>query len=171
MKFARRWLPLLLFLILLYWLGTVFFPSPEKAIRQHLQKTARTASFKENEGAVERLANIADFGKRFSEDVQVQFETPGGGTQSLTGRLDIMRAAGVARGMTTALQVEILDPSVTISPDKQTATADVTVRAKVPGDREFFVQEIKLQLKKFGRSWLIVRAETVKTLTSITQSR
>jgi hypothetical protein len=83
----------------------------------------------------------------------------------LTGRMDVLRAAGLARGMTAALEVQLLDPSLTIMPDKQSATVDLTVRAKIPGDREFFVQEIKLQLKKFGRAWLIIKAETVKTLT------
>jgi hypothetical protein len=166
MKLARRLILLVALLAAGLWLWSVFFPSPQKAIRRHLEKTARTASFKATEGAVERIGNIAEFGKCFSKDVEVQFETPGGGSQTLAGRNEIMRAAGLARTYGSALQVEFLDAILTVAPDQQTATVDLTVRARIPGDRDFFVQEMKLHLKKIGRAWLIIRAETVKTLSA-----
>lgn len=163
----RRLALILLVLVAGLWLWSMIFPSPEKAIRKHLVKTARTASFKANEGAVERMGNIAELAGCFSPDAELKFETPGTGTQSITGRADIMRAAGLARGMSNALQVDLLDASLSVAPDKQTATVDLTARAKVPGDRDFFIQEMKFYLKKFGRSWLIIRIETVKTLSRL----
>lgn len=164
MKLAVRLILVLLAVAAGFWLWSVLFPSPEKAIRQHLEKTARAASFKANEGPMDRLGKIGEFGKCFSPDVEVKFESPGGGSQSLSGRNDLMRAAGGARTQASALQVDFLDASVVVAPDRQTATVDLTVRATIPGDRDFFVQEMKLYLKKSGRSWLIIRAETVKTL-------
>jgi hypothetical protein len=164
MKLARRLILVVAFLAAGWWLWSVFFPSPQKAIRRHLEKTARLASFRATEGAMERLGNIAEFAKCFSQDVEVRFETPGGSSQSLAGRDDILRAAGLARNYGNALQVEFLDSILSVAPDRQTATVDLTVRARVPGDHEFFVQEMKLHLKKIGRAWLIIRAETVKTL-------
>lgn len=166
MKLARRLILLVLLLAAGLWLWSVFFPSPQKAIRRHLEKIARTASFKATEGAVERIGNIAEFGNCFSKEAEVQFEMPGGGNQTLAGRNEIMRAAGLARTYGSALQVELLDSILTVAPDRQTATVDLTVRARIPGDRDFFVQEMKLHLKKIGRAWLIVRAETVKTLSA-----
>lgn len=164
MRLAVRLTLLLLAGALGLWLWSAFFPSPEKAIRQQLERTARAASFKANEGPMDRLGNIGEFGKCFSPDAEVKFESPGGGSQSLSGRNDLMRAAGVARGLASALQVDFLDASLAVAPDRQTATVDLTVRAIIPGDRDFFVQEMKLYLKKIGRAWLIIRAETVKTL-------
>ena len=166
MKLAVRLILLLLVVAVGLWLWSVFFPSPESAIRQHLEKTARAASFGANEGAVERLGKIAEFGGCFSPDVEVRFDGPGSGNQSLAGRNDIMRAAGGARTSVSALQVEFLDSFLTVAPDHQTATVDLIVRARIPGDRDFFVQEMKLHLKKIGRAWLIIRAETVKTLSA-----
>jgi len=78
-----------------------------------------------------------------------------------------MRAAGLARNMGNSFQVELLDASLSVAPDKQTATADLTARAKVPGDRDFFIQEMKFYLKKNGRGWLIIRVESVKTLSAL----
>ncbi len=164
MKLSRRLILWLGLVVLGGWLWSVIFPSPEKAIRQHLAKTARAASFQANEGPMDQLSNMAGFAKCFSPDAEVKFESPGVGPQSLSGRDDLLRAAGVARGLGPALQVEFLDAFVTVASDQQTATVDLIVRATVPGDRDFFVQEMKLYLKKFGRAWLIIRAETVKTL-------
>jgi len=170
MKLAWRLILLVALLAMGLWLWSVFFPSPQKAIRRHLEKTARLASFKANEGAMERLGNIAELAKCFSKDVEVKFETPGGGSLTLAGRDDILRAAGLARTSGSALQVEFLDAILTVSPDQQTAAVDLTVRARIPGDRDFFVQEMKFQLKKIGRAWLIIHAETVKTLSAATNT-
>ena len=164
MKLAKRLILLLLLVVVGLWLWSVVFPGPEKAIRQHLAQTARAASFPANEGPMDRLSNLGAFAKCFSPDAQVKFESPGGGTQSLAGRDDLMRAAGAARTLISALQVDFVDAILVVAPDRETATVDLTVRATVPGDRDFFVQEMKVYLKKFGRSWLIVRAESVKTL-------
>lgn len=167
MSRTRRLVLLIVVLLAGLWFWSMLFPSPESAIRRQLDKTARAASFKENEGAIERIGNIAALAGCFSADAELKFETPGGGTQTVSGRSDIMRAAGLARGMTSSLQVEFLDASLKVDPDKQTATVDLTARARVPGDRDFFVQEMKLYLKRFGRSWLIIRLETLKTLSSL----
>ena len=164
MKLTRRLILLFLIAAAGLWLWAVVVPGPEKAIRQHLSKTARAASFNANEGSLERLSNIGAFANCFSPDAQVTLESPGGGSQSFTGRDDLMRAAGVARTMATALRVDFLDASLVVAPDGENATVDLTVRATVPSDRDVFVQEMKLYLKKFGRAWLIIRAETVKTL-------
>jgi len=164
MKLAVRLILLLLVIAVGLWVWSVFFPGPEKAIRQHLEKTARAASFKGNEGPFDQLGKIGEFAQCFSPDVEVKFDSPGVGSVSLSGRDDLKRAAGGARTQASALQVDFVDAIVVVAPDHETATVDLTVRATIPGDRDFFVQEMKLYLKKFGRSWLIIRVETVKTL-------
>lgn len=167
MSLARRFLLLGVGLVAGLWLWSVVFPSPEKAIRKHLEKTAHAASFKANEAPLERIGNIAEFANCFTPEVELKLDAPGAGNQAMSTRSDIMRFAGAARNQTSALQVEFLDASLRVAPDKQTAAVDLTVRAKVPGDRDFFIQEMKFYLKKSGRSWLIFRVESVKTLSAI----
>jgi hypothetical protein len=50
MKLLLRAVLLAALLALAWWLWTVFFPSPEKAIRKRLAALAQAASFKSNEG-------------------------------------------------------------------------------------------------------------------------
>ena len=52
---------------------------------------------------------------------------------------------------------------MTMAPDRQSAVADLTAKAAVPGQKDFEVQEMKFVLKKINGEWLITRAETVKT--------
>jgi hypothetical protein len=61
--------------------------------------------------------------------------------------------------------VEFPDVNVTVAPDKQSATADLTVKAQAGGDRDSIWQEMKFTLQKTGGKWLITRVETVRTLT------
>ena len=61
------------------------------------------------------------------------------------------------------LTVEFLDINVTVGPDQKSAVANLTAKAKVPGE-DFMVQELKFTLKKIQGAWLILRVETVKTL-------
>jgi hypothetical protein len=44
------------------------------------------------------------------------------------------------------------------------AVANLTGRGKIPGEKDFLVQELKFTLKKVESDWLISRIETVKTL-------
>ena len=63
-----------------------------------------------------------------------------------------------------SLSVEFLDINIILGSDKSTAVANLTARAKVTGEKEYLVQELRFILKKIGRAWLINRIETVKTL-------
>jgi hypothetical protein len=51
-----------------------------------------------------------------------------------------------------------------VGPDKQSAVADLTVEAKVSGERDPIVWEMKFTLRKTDGQWLITRVETVRTL-------
>lgn len=171
MKLLWRSLWLLAVIGLVLWLWSVFFPSPEKVIRKQLAGVARTASFGGNEGPLARAGNIAELGGYFSADVEMILEVPDRGPLALTGRDEITRAAAGARSSYSALEVEFHDVSVKLAQDKQTATADVAVTGRTPGDRDFFVQEMKFVLRKIKGHWLIIRVESVKTLSHIQAGR
>jgi hypothetical protein len=146
------------------WSWTVLFPSPEKVIRNRLARLASLASFSSNEGNIARVANIERMGTFFAENIEVVIDVPGVETHSFTRREELQQAAMQARSAVGALRVEFPDIHMTFAPDKRSATADVTLKAKVSGQNDLIVQELAITFDKTNRDWLITRIETVKTL-------
>ena len=146
------------------WSWTILFPSPEKVIRNRLVKLAGLASFSSNEGNIARVANIERMGTFFAENIEVVIDVPGVETHSFTHREELQQAAMQARSVVGGLQVEFPDIHITLAPDKQSAVADVTLKAKVSGQNYLIVQELSIAFNKTNRDWLITRVETVKTL-------
>jgi hypothetical protein len=164
MKLFVRLVLLAALLVLSWWLWVVFFPSPEKVIRKRLAELAQATSFAANEGDFARLGNIAQLGGFFSPDAQIVLDAAGYGAHNLSGRDEIMQAAGAARTATTSLKVEFLDLNVALDFGRELATVDLTVRGKTGNDPNFFVQEMKFNLKRINGRWFIIRVEPVKTL-------
>lgn len=158
-------------LALAFWLGSVLFPGPEKIIRKRLAALAADASFAGNEGPMVRAAKIARLLGLFSLDAEITFDAPGRGVHTLRGREDIRQAALAAQSTLSSLKLEFLDVNVTLAPDKQSAVTDLTARGRVGGDPNAFVQEMKFTFQKIDGKWLIVRVETVKTLSRAAGAR
>lgn len=147
-----------------FWLWTVFFPNPETVIRKRLEKVAKMVSFNSNEGNIAKAANVLQLSGYFATNIQIVVDTPAQSQQTLTGRDELTQAALAARNMLKGLNVDFLDQTVTVAPDKSSATVSLTGRARVPGDRDLLVQEMKFHLQKIEGEWLIDRVETVRTL-------
>jgi ketosteroid isomerase-like protein len=167
MKIVRRIFALLALLALGLWLWSVLFPGPEKIIRKQLAAVAEVASFAGNEGPLSKASNAAKLAGYVSVNTQVTFDAPGHGQQILSGRDEIQQFALGVRSTLGSLAVEFLDVNVTLAADKQSATVDLTARVKVGGESSSYVQEMKFVLKKMDGQWLIVRVETVKTLSRV----
>lgn len=151
-------------IVLAIWAWTWFFPSPEKAVRKRLAETARVASFPPNESPVAKFQNTQKLLSFCTDDVEIAIDAYGQRI-TCTGKDELSQAVMYARSqLLGSLSLEFLDPVITLSPNKQTAFVNLTVRGKVPGDRDMLVQECKFTFKKVGRSWLIRKVETVKTL-------
>ena len=146
------------------WLWTVFFPSPEKIIRRQLSEVAKRVSFTADEGTLARLADAQSLAGYFATNVEVNINTREGDRQNFVGRDQITQAALAARSAVGSLNVKFLDVDVTVAPDKQSATADLTVDANVAGQPEAIVQEVKITLQKIAGQWLITRVATVRIL-------
>jgi hypothetical protein len=82
---------------------------------------------------------------------------------TISTRQDIRTAAQAALAAYGSLTVELLDPNVVLSPDKESAAVDATVRVKMPSEQDL-VQELKFTLRKIKDEWLIIKIETVRTL-------
>jgi ketosteroid isomerase-like protein len=146
------------------WLWSIFFPSPEKIIRKRLDELAATATFSAKDTVVVRAAKAQKLISFLSEDAQLVFDSPAYGQRSLSGRDEITEAVNAGLASTRSLSVEFLDVNVTVGTDGQTAEADLTVKARAAENKDFDVQEMHFILKKIDGTWLITRAETVKTL-------
>lgn len=165
MKVVLRWLLVAALVALGVWLWLVFFPSPQKVIRHRLDELARTASFSGNESDLARLAAAHSLAGFFATNVEVNLDVPGRLRHTFLGREEIMQAALAARSQAGTLSVQFPDINVTVAPDRQSAVADLTVEAKVPGESDPVVQEMKFSFQKTDGQWLITRIETVRTFT------
>ena len=163
----NKWLSRLLVAGVLVALGVwgwhIFFPSPETLIRKRLGELAKVASFSSNEGLIAKAWNASILGEFFTPDVQVTVEVPG--TQhTLSGREDLLQAAMGARNAVGSLTIEFPDINVVVAPDKNSAVVNLTAKGKVPGQRDFYMQELRMRMIKIKRNWLIDQVQTVKTL-------
>jgi len=146
------------------WGWFILFPGPERVIRSRLKNLAVTASFRSNEGPLAKAYNSEKLGGFFSPDIVVFVDISGHGQHTFEGRDIVLQAALAARQNFAELKVEFVDVNVKLSPDKQSATVNLTAKCTVPNDSDFFPQEMKFTFKKIDGKWLISRAETVKTL-------
>lgn len=146
-----------------YWGWTLFFPSPEKEIRKQLHALAQEASFTSNEGLMATAWNATLLAGFFTTDVEVTINVPGT-QQTITGRDELLQAALGARKVVGSLKIDFPDIKVVVAPGKEAAVVNLTARGKVAGQKEAFIQELRLRLIKVKRDWLINEIVTVKTL-------
>ena len=146
------------------WLWTVLFPRPEKVIRRRLTELARTVSSSPGESDLMRLASARNVAGFFSTNVELNVDIPELGQRNSLDREEITQLALMARSRAGGLHVKFPDITITVAPDKQSAVADLTIEAKVSGERDSLVREMKFTLRKTDGQWLITRIETVRTL-------
>jgi hypothetical protein len=148
-----------------FWLWIVFFPSAESVIKKQITTVARLLTFNSKEGQIAKVANVEDLTGYFSNDIEILVDTPVQARQSVSGREDLRQILLGARMALTGLDVEFKDVTVTVAPGGIEATVNLTAQARVAGDRDSFVQEAKFSLRKIEGKWIIVKIETVRTLT------
>lgn len=147
-----------------FWAWSIFFPNPQKVIRNRLNKIARLASFSGNEGNFSRVASVEKLGAYFAEEIEIMVNVPNEESHTFNRREELMQAALAARNVISSLKVDFPDINVDLDPGKLSASADVTLRADINGEKNTVVQELKVYLKKVDGKWLIYRLDTVRTL-------
>jgi hypothetical protein len=139
-------------------------PSPEQVIRRQLAEVARAPSFTHGEGYLAQLTAAERLADCFSTNVEIALDLPGRQEHRLAGRADIQQAVLSARASMQGLSVSFPDITVIVAADGQSAAADLTLEARVAGQQDMIVQEMKFTLRKIAGQWLIVKVETVRTL-------
>lgn len=166
----KRLAPVVLVLAVIgvaFWLWTVLFPSPERAIHSRLNALAKAISFDSKGGLLAQAYNAQKVGEYFTTDVDVEVDVSGYEPMSFHGRDEVLQAAAGARGRLTSLKVEFPDMNITLDPDRQGAKVNLTGKATVPGERDVTAQEFNFFMKKVDGKWMIYRVETVKTLAGV----
>ena len=151
------------------WIWSVLFPSPERIIRKRLNELAKSASFGGNESPLAAFANSQNVAGFFTAEIEMKVDVPGRSQQILSGRETLLQTIMHARSALGGLNVEFYDITVTVTPDKSSAEANLTLKARVAGERDIIIQELKIWLNKAEGNWRIYRLETIKTL-SVLQS-
>lgn len=153
------------------WLYFIFFPSPEKAVRKQLTKLAGDVSFTHDQNNLIKIANAESVSGFFTTNVEVIVNMPGHEQHVFAGRAEITQAALQSREAVSSLSVKFPDVNVTVAPDKQSATADVTVEVKQSRERDPFIQEMKFTFEKSEGKWLIRKAETIQPVSILNFER
>jgi hypothetical protein len=161
MKIALRVILLLIVLAVGFWLWTVFFPSPEKIVRKQLAGLAYDVSFSAGENGIMKIAHANSVTDFFATNVVINIDVPGHEPQTLTDRGQVTQAALVSRQQFTSLDVKFPDVDVTVAPDKNSATADVTAEITISGDHDKIVQEFQFTFQKIDGQWLISEVKTI----------
>jgi len=164
LKAALRLALALVLLGLLYWLYTVLFPSPEKAVLKRIASLAATATIPAGTNPLLRANKVGTVIAYFSPDAEITYDLVGVGAHTLSGRDEIREAAAGGFAGATSLSVRFQDLTVRLGPDKLSAEVSCTAKVSANGDQDTGIQEMRFQLRKLDGDWLITRAETVKTL-------
>lgn len=164
MKIITRLVLLAILAAIGYWLWTVFFPSPEKVIRNRLNKAASLASFGAGDGNIRRVAAIEALGNYFAEEIEIKVDVPNYESHTFNRREELTQAAMAAHSAVSSLKVDFPDIKVDVDPNQLTATAEVTLRADINGEKNAVIQEARVYFKKVDGKWLIYRLDTLRTL-------
>jgi hypothetical protein len=145
------------------WLWLWLFPSPQKVITERLQKLAGKISIHAGEGYLPRMANAQSAGNYFATSVEINIDVPHYKEHRTLTRDEIVQAI-MGANLSGGLNVNFPDIDVTVSADKQSAQAVVTLQARIPGESDMVIQPIKFTLQKIDGKWVIIKAQTVRPL-------
>ncbi len=161
MKTVMRLLALALVAAAGFWIWRTFFPSPEVVIRRRLQKLASLASFSQGEGDLSKLAGARAVPDYFAPEVDVMLDAPGHLHHDFHTRDQISDAALASR-QAQSLSVKFPDINVIVNGDGLTAVSDVTLDARVAGDPDEIIEELKMTWIRTNDTWLIAKVQSVQ---------
>src|ERR1700722_1721290 len=117
------------------WFWSFLFPNPQKVIRNRLQKAARLVSFSARDGNISRVAAIQTLGTYFTDEVEIKVNVPNYEPHTFPRREELTQAAMAAHSAVSSLKADFPDITVDLDPGNLSATADVTLRADINGEK------------------------------------
>jgi hypothetical protein len=148
-----------------YWVYRQVFPPDRVVIRKSLRELAQGLSYR-NEGG-RPLAVLAGLNRvlgHFTADVEIRLDdVPGVRDRVIEGRSELRELIAGSRAGSDSIRIRLLEVFVERI-DQGEAMAQIIVGARVDGQEDEFIQELRLELVKEGRKWLIRRVDPVPTL-------
>jgi hypothetical protein len=148
------------------WLWRTLFPSDEAQIQRVLLGLASAASMDGGEGNISRIRRVDRVTDRLTPDVVIRFAPEGRRGVVFNGRDEVLGAAVAAGRTGRSVVVEFVDIDVSPVPSgAESATAVLTAKVQVVGERDFGVQALRVELSKeksFG--WRLKRLESFNPL-------
>jgi hypothetical protein len=154
---------ILIAMVVVSWTVWRLFPSDETKIRRELQKLSELATFTGKEGNFKRVAAASRLADHFTVNAEIVVQVAGVDLQGLHGRAEIQQVALAGMARAGGVKVDLYDMVVKVAPDKLNATTELTAKITPTGERDFFLQELRFQMKKEDSQWLIDRVETMQT--------
>ena len=147
-----------------FWLYQRLFPRDEDVIRRELQQLAATASVRPGDSTLIRLGGSNKLVQSVTADVVLNLSDTGTYFSSIQGRDQLRETLMAARASVQQVEIEFVDVTVGVAPDRLSANALLTVIVHLNGERNSNVMEVRMDLSKVEGDWLISRVETVKPL-------
>jgi hypothetical protein len=161
----RRWFQIALWLAvggLVLLAVRQLLPNDEKRIRKTLLELADKASAPGSGRALDHLAAAAEVAAFFAPQFEINIETTGVDL-AISERAELIQTVVSARSLPRSARIEFLDIVVNVGTDNKVATAELTARVAISGERDSIVAELRFEMIKLERRWLIRRIETMRT--------
>jgi hypothetical protein len=148
-----------------YWVYRLVFPPDALVIRRQLQELAGDVSFR-SEGAspLAALAGVNRLLGYFTRDVEIRLgDVPGARNRIIQGRDELRELVAGSRASSRSIAARLQEVYVERIEGGQ-ALVQIIAAVRVDGEEIDYIQELRLELVKEGRSWLIRRVEPVAAL-------
>lgn len=139
-------------------------PTDEKRIQTLFFNLSGDLSFSRDFGNIQRGLRIESLPGYFTSDCVIQLDVRGVGSRSFRGRNDIASTARNLFGWPGDLEVRFLDIVFREPPDGDQAEVELTATINTGEAEGFSAQEMRFQLRKVDKKWLIEKARTFETL-------
>jgi hypothetical protein len=146
------------------WFTRGFWSGQEHAIRSRLKELARLASVQPNQSLVSKALALDKMRDYFASDVVVHVTLDDGEIVSVEGRAELLDLAKRLHTSVRQFEVQFTDLTVGLSGDKQSARVDLTMRYRAEDTQEESAEELRMDIRKRGRTWQIVGVENVQVL-------
>jgi hypothetical protein len=133
---------------------SVFFPPAEKVIAKRIRGLGEAISARPG-GNIGKVANVSKIGSYFHPEVRIALQGFGREVASISGRGELEQAALAARNTVGSVAVKFYNLSILVGPSKTNATVTLTALVNINDQPDPAMQEIRFEMEKAGRQWLI----------------
>ncbi|MBI3557188.1 MAG: nuclear transport factor 2 family protein [Deltaproteobacteria bacterium] len=160
----RKLVATLVFIALVFVAHRYLMPDDDGQIRDRLAALARAATVARELSPLEVAARANEAQGYVTSTAVIELKPLEGAARKIEGREGLRLAIAAAALRFHLLTVSFLDVKTEISPDRRSATAYATARARSEAEKWEEVIELKFSLEKENGVWLISRAENHESL-------